>query len=155
MNMSFLDIARSRKSCRRFSDVPLSKEEMESIMEAGRLAPSSRKLDDVVLVPVEDIGLIRRLALCRDSSTTALETATFAVIVAADPDVCDVWTEDASIASIMMQLEAEDLGLGSCWVQVRLRSCGDMQAQEIVRREASLDPRLQVLSIIAFGRRMP
>lgn len=153
--MSFLDIARSRKSCRRFSDVPLSKEEMESIMEAGRLAPSSRKLDDVVLVPVEDIGLIRRLALCRDSSTTALETATFAVIVAADPDVCDVWTEDASIASIMMQLEAEDLGLGSCWVQVRLRSCGDMQAQEIVRREASLDPRLQVLSIIAFGRRMP
>ncbi len=155
MNMSFLDIARSRKSCRRFSDVPLSKEEMESIMEAGRLAPSSRKLDDVVLVPVEDIGLIRRLALCRDSSTTALETATFAVIVAADPDVCDVWTEDASIASIMMQLEAEDLGLGSCWVQVRLRSCGDTQAQEIVRREASLDPRLQVLSIIAFGRRMP
>lgn len=155
MNMSFLDVARSRKSCRRFSDVPLSKEEMESIMEAGRLAPSSRKLDDVVLVPVEDIGLIRRLALCRDSSTTALETATFAVIVAADPDVCDVWTEDASIASIMMQLEAEDLGLGSCWVQVRLRSCGDMPAQEIVRREASLDPRLQVLSIIAFGRRMP
>ena len=153
--MSFMDIARSRKSCRRFSDVPLSEEERESILEAGRLAPSSRKLDDVVLVPVEDIGLIRRLALCRDSSTTALETATFAVIVAADPDVCDVWTEDASIASIMMQLEAEDLGIGSCWVQVRLRSCGDMQAQEIVRREASLDPRLQVLSIIAFGRRMP
>lgn len=153
--MSFLDIARSRKSCRRFSDVPLSEEERESILEAGRLAPSSRKLDDVVLVPVEDIGLIRRLALCRDSSTTALETATFAVIVAADPDVCDVWTEDASIASIMMQLEAEDLGIGSCWVQVRLRSCGDMEAQEIVRREASLDPRLQVLSIIAFGRRLP
>ena len=135
--------------------MPLSEEERESILEAGRLAPSSRKLDDVVLVPVEDIGLIRRLALCRDSSTTALETATFAVIVAADPDVCDVWTEDASIASIMMQLEAEDLGIGSCWVQVRLRSCGDMQAQEIVRREASLDSRLQVLSIIAFGRRMP
>ncbi len=153
--MSFLEIARSRKSCRRFSDVPLSEEERESILEAGRLAPSSRKLDDVVLVPVEDIGLIRRLALCRDSSTTALETATFAVIVAADPDVCDVWTEDASIASIMMQLEAEDLGIGSCWVQVRLRSCGDMQAQEIVKREASLDPRLQVLSIIAFGRRLP
>ncbi len=155
MSMSFLEIARSRKSCRRFSDVPLSEEERESILEAGRLAPSSRKLDDVVLVPVEDIGLIRRLALCRDSSTTALETATFAVIVAADPDVCDVWTEDASIASIMMQLEAEDLGIGSCWVQVRLRSCGDMQAQEIVKREASLDPRLQVLSIIAFGRRLP
>ncbi len=151
--MPFLDLAASRKTCRRFSDVPLSEEETRSILEAGRLAPSSRKLKDVVLVPVEDIGLIRRLALCRDTSTAALETATFAVIVAADPNVCDVWTEDASIASIMMQLEAEDLGLGSCWIQIRLRSCGDGQAQDAVKREASLDPKLQVLSVIAFGRR--
>ena len=40
----------------------------------------------------------------------------------ADPLASDVWIEDASIASIMIQLQAEDLGLGSCWVQVRERS---------------------------------
>ena len=86
----FIDIVRSRKSCRLFSDVPLEDGEIDLIMEAGRLAPSSRQLKDVRLVPVRDEGLIRRLALCKDSSTTPLETATFAVIVAADPDVCDV-----------------------------------------------------------------
>lgn len=149
----FMDIVRTRKSCRLFTDVPLSEEEMGLIMEAGLKAPSSRNLKDVKLFPVRDIGLIRRLALCKDGSTTPLETATFAVIVAADPVVCDVWIEDASIATIMMQLEAEDLGIGSCWIQVRLRSSGPTPAEDIVKSEASLDPGLKVLSIVAFGKR--
>lgn len=149
----FIDIVRSRKSCRLFSDVPLEDGEMDLIMEAGRLAPSSRQLKDVSLVPVRDEGLIRRLALCKDSSTTPLETATFAVIVAADPDVCDVWIEDASIATIMMQMEAEDLGIGSCWIQVRLRTGNGAPAEDFVKREAGLDGNLKVLSIVAFGRK--
>ena len=149
----FIDLARSRKTCRTFKEEPLTEEEMGLIMEAGRLAPSSRKLDDVRLVPVRDVSLIRRLARCKPSSTTPLETATFAVIVAADPRVCDVWIEDASIATIMIQLEAEDLGLGSCWVQVRLRDSDSGTAEEFVIREAGLDPEWKVLSIVAIGRK--
>ena len=149
----FIDLARSRKTCRTFKEEPLTEEEMGLIMEAGRLAPSSRKLDDVRLVPVRDVSLIRRLALCKPSSTIPLETATFAVIVAADPRVCDVWLEDASIATIMIQLEAEDLGLGSCWVQVRLRDSDSGTAEEFVIREAGLDPEWKVLSIVAIGRK--
>ncbi len=149
----FIDLARRRKTCRVFTDVPLSEEEMSLIEEAGRIAPSSRNLKDVRLVPVRDVGLIRRLALCKPSSTTPLETATFAVIVAADPAVCDVWIEDTSIATIMMQLEAEDLGLGSCWIQVRLRGSDSESAEDFVLREAGLDPSWKVLSIVAFGRR--
>lgn len=149
----FMDLARRRKTCRTFSPEPLTEEEMGLIEEAGRIAPSSRNLKDVRLVPVRDAGLIRRLAGCKPSSTTPLETATFAVIVAADPSVCDVWIEDASIAAIMMQLEAEDLGLGSCWVQVRLRGSEEGSAESYVLREAGLDPGWAVLSVMAFGRR--
>ena len=43
-----------------------------------------------------------------------------AVVVMADPLASDVWIEDASIASIMIQLQAE-IGVGSCWIQVRER----------------------------------
>lgn len=50
-----------------------------------------------------------------------LADAAMAVVVMADPLASDVWIEDASIASIMIQLQAEDLGLGSCWIQVRER----------------------------------
>ena len=149
----FIDIARSRHSSRLFTSEPLLPREMELIMEAGDLAPSSRSRRPVRLIPVVDEGLIRRLAMCKDSGTRALETATFAVIVAADPKVSDVWIEDCSIATIMMQMEAEDLGIGSCWIQIRLRKVGDTDSEDFVIREAGLDPGLKVLSIIAFGRR--
>ena len=148
----FIDIARSRHSCRMFGESPLSDEEMRLILEAGELAPSSRNLHPVRLFPVSDTDAIRALAECRPSSTTALKTATFAVVVAADPMVSDVWIEDCSIASIMMQLEAEDLGLGSCWIQVRLRSSVDGSAEDVVRNVLGLDTDLTVHSIIAIGK---
>lgn len=149
----FIDIARSRHSCRTFTSEPLTAREMELITEAGDLAPSSRSRRPVRLVPVTDIDLIGRLAGCRDSGTKALGTATFLMIVAADPDVSDVWIEDCSIASIMMQMEAEDLGLGSCWVQVRLREADDGSTEDFITREAGLDSGWRVLSMVAFGRR--
>ncbi len=149
----FIDIARSRHSCRTFTSEPLTAREMELITEAGDLAPSSRSRRPVRLVPVTDIDLIGRLAGCRDSGTKALGTATFLMIVAADPDVSDVWIEDCSIASIMMQMEAEDLGLGSCWVQVRLREADDGSTEEFIIREAGIDSGWRVLSMVAFGRR--
>ena len=73
-----------------------------------------------------------------------------AIVVTADPLASDVWIEDASIASIMIQLQAEDLGLGSCWVQVRERyTATGMPSDEFVR--GVLDIPLQVLSVIAIG----
>lgn len=149
----FIDIARSRHSCRTFTSEPLTAREMELITEAGDLAPSSRSRRPVRLVPVTDRDLIGRLTRCRGSGTKALETATFAVIVAADPEVSDVWVEDCSIASIMMQMEAEDLGLGSCWIQVRLRDAGEESTEDFIIREAGLDRGWKVLSMVAFGRR--
>lgn len=148
----FADLARSRRTTRMFTSVPLLPQEVSAILEAGDLAPSSRNRRPVRLFPVTDEGLIRRLSLCKDSGTKALETCTFAVIVAADPSVSDVWIEDCSIASIMMQLQAEDLGIGSCWIQVRLRSGNDVPAGDFIIKEAGLDPDLRVLSVIAFGR---
>ena len=149
----FIDIARSRHSCRLFTDEPLSDGERRLLLEAGDLAPSSRGRRPVRLVPVDDIGTIRKLASCRPSSTKALETATFAVVVAADPTVADTWIEDSSIATIMMQLEAEDLKLGSCWIQIRMRDNAGTPAEDIVKDITGLDPGFSVLSIVAFGRR--
>lgn len=149
----FIDIARSRHSCRSYAAEPPSDEQIRLIMEAGDLAPSSRDLRPVRLVPVRDIPTIRRLASCKDHGAEPLGGATFAVVVAADPSVADTWLEDASIATIMMQLEAEDLGLGSCWIQIRLRTLGDRQAEDVVKEVMGLDPSYRVLSIVAVGRK--
>ena len=75
-----------------------------------------------------------------------------AVVVLADVMISDVWIEDASIASIYMQLQAEDLGLGSCWCQVRNREREDESgAGEYIRQLLDIPYQLEVLSIIGFG----
>ena len=75
-----------------------------------------------------------------------------AIVVTADPMASDVWIEDASIASIMIQLQAEDLGLGSCWVQLRERFTADgISSNEYVHEVLDLPLQLQALSIIAIG----
>jgi nitroreductase len=52
----------------------------------------------------------------------------------------------------MIQLQAEDLGLGSCWIQVRCRETEDgTPADEVVRDVLGIPLQLQVLSIIAVG----
>ena len=75
-----------------------------------------------------------------------------AVVVLADVMQSDVWVEDAAIASIYMQLQAEDLGLGSCWCQIRNRQTADDEdAAQYVRGLLNVPYQLEVLSIIGFG----
>ena len=53
-----------------------------------------------------------------------------------------------------MQLQAEDLGLGSCWVQIRERSgVNDKPADEYVRELLDIPLQMQELSIIAIGKK--
>ena len=70
----------------------------------------------------------------------------------ADPSVSDVWVEDASVATTMMLLQAEDLGLGACWVQVRGRSQDDgTPSAKIVRELLNLPEVLEPVAIVAVG----
>ena len=52
----------------------------------------------------------------------------------------------------MMQLQAEDLGLGSCWIQIRDRyNANEISSEEYIKDLLDLPMQLQVLSIIAIG----
>lgn len=63
----------------------------------------------------------------------------------------DVWIEDASIAAIFIQLEAEALGLGSTWIQMRLREGKDGSAEAQFRRDFAVPKQYAVLCVIAIG----
>lgn len=62
--------------------------------------------------------MLQKLAACKKNGASFLESAALAIVVLANPMESDVWIEDASVASIFIQLQAEDLRLGSCWCQV-------------------------------------
>ena len=63
----------------------------------------------------------------------------------------DVWIEDAAIASLMIQLQAEDMGLGSCWIQLRNRSLGEEATEDIVREMLGIPETMGILCAITIG----
>src|SRR5690606_35037540 len=81
-----------------------------------------------------------------------LEDAPLGIVVLAHENESDVWVEDASIASIIMQLEAQALGLGSCWIQIRNRMYDDTKTSEkYIRDVLSIPDGIRVESIISIG----
>lgn len=81
-----------------------------------------------------------------------LNDAPLAVLVLMDTNATDVWVEDASIAAVTMQYQATELGLGSCWAQLRLRGQEDgTSADEYLRSIFNYPENYVAECVIAFG----
>ena len=148
----FIDLIRKRRSIRKYQDREVEKEKIDLILEAALRSPSSRSLNPWEFVVVKDRELIKKLSKAKEHGSSFLRSAPLAVVVCADPERCDVWVEDCSIASIIIQLQAQDLGLGSCWVQIRKRMHdGQKTAEEYVRDVIGIPGNIVVESIIGIG----
>ena len=102
---------------RKFTGEELSQEDVVALLKAALMAPTSKRSNSWQFIAVDDKKLLSELSHCKEQASAFIADAALAIVVTADPLASDVWIEDASIASIMIQLQAEDLGLGSCWVQ--------------------------------------
>lgn len=95
---------------------------------------------------------IVKLSQAKSSGGKFLEKAPLAIVVMGNPEVNPCWIEDCSIAAISMQYQAQDLGLGSCWVQMRARGTDDGRtANEIVHEILRLPQQLEVLCVLGIG----
>ena len=149
---SFASLIKQRRSTRKFTEEPLTPEQVEAILKAGLMAPSSKRSNPWQFIVVEDKEMLQKLAHCKNGGSAFLVGCSLAVVVCADVMASDVWVEDASVASIYMQLQAEDLGLGSCWCQIRNRVTEDERdSNDYVRFLLQIPYQLDVLSIIGFG----
>ena len=147
-----LELLKTRRSIRRYKDKEIEEEKIEAILKAGLLAPSSRSRRPWEFVAVTDKEKLKALSMCREGSSQFIAGASLAVVVVADPEKCDVWVEDCSIAALMMQLMAHSLGLGSCWVQVRERFSSNQDlAEEIIKKSLEIPDSYHVECILAFG----
>ena len=117
-------------------------------MKAALMAPSSKRSNPWQFVVVDDKDTLKKLSLCKEQASQFIADAALAVVVMADPLASDVWIEDASIASIYLQLQAEDMGLGSCWVQVRERvAANGLSSDEYVHDVLGIPLQFQVLRV--------
>ncbi len=118
--MTFLELAESRYSVRKFLPEHLSEELIQTILKAGLLAPTgcnNQPFRILVLNEGESIEKLKGCTRCHFDAPTAM-------LVCAHTNEC--WTRkydgktsgvvDASIVTTHLMLEAWELGIGSCWV---------------------------------------
>lgn len=148
-----IDFIKTRRSCRKYSDLPVPEDKLKKVLKAGLLAPSGRSKKPWEFVVTTDSEKLEKLSNCRtQGGGFFLNDAPAAIVIAADSEKTDVWTEDCCIAASYMQLEAHSLGLSSCWVQVRNREHNENKSAEVYIKEVMEIPEnYKIQCIIAVG----
>ncbi|MFH0728858.1 MAG: nitroreductase family protein [Pseudomonadota bacterium] len=148
----FADLIRSRRSIRQYEDRPVEPEKIDLLVEAVLRSPSSRGFNPWSFIVVTDPDTLTALSKAKPHGASFLARAPLAVVICADPGKSDVWVEDASIAAIYLHLAATDLGLGSCWIQLRERKYSEKEtARDYVARLLGVPDGIEVEAIIAIG----
>lgn len=149
-----LDLLFNRRSIRKFIAEPVAEVDIQKILQAGLLSPSGRNRTPWEFVVVEDKNTLAALGKCRHPQQSFLPDTPLAIAVLGDTTATDVWIEDCSIVMTIMQLEAQTLGLGSCWVQIRNRMAqGETETSSAyIKQLLNVPEQYEVLAILGIGR---
>lgn len=149
---NFHELLLNRRSIRRYTSEPVNPDHVKLILEAALTCPTSKSGRSWHFIAVEDKDMLQRLGECKPSYAVSVANAPLAIVVCADMTKSDAWIEDASVAAIVMQLQAADLGLGSCWVEVRDRYREDgTPSEEYVRELLGIPEHFGVVAIVSIG----
>jgi nitroreductase len=147
-----IELLKRRRSTRKYKTIEVEAEKIYMLVQAALLSPTSRNLQPWEFVAVTDREILEKLSHSKEDGSGFLKSAPLGIVVTADPDKSDVWVEDASIASIIIQLAAESAGLSSCWIQIRKRMHNNsVTAEQYVREILNIPDNRNVESIIAVG----
>ncbi|WP_321369131.1 nitroreductase family protein [uncultured Desulfuromusa sp.] len=147
-----IDLLRQRRSVRKFKQQPIEDEKLTQLSEALLRAPTSRNQQPCEFVLVDNPDTLIKLSAAKPHGASFFTSAPLAVVIAANPEISDVWIEDSAIAAIVVQLAAEELGLKSCWAQLRLRPHDELnRASDFVRQLVGLPVGMEVAMVIAIG----
>jgi len=147
-----IELLRARRSIRKFRDTPLEEKDLHVLTEALLRSPTSRGGNPWEFIIVQDRQLIYQLSQAKEHGSAFLKDAPCAIVIVGDEERSDVWVEDCSIAAIIVQLCAQSLGIGSCWIQIRKRPHNDSTGSETyVRDLLGIPDNLRVGMIIGLG----
>jgi len=118
--MTVLDVIRKRYSCRAYQDKPIEREKLEQILEAARLAPSAKNLQDWRFVAVTDKETKHKIAQAANNQNFLQNAGAIIVACSVSNEVmrCGqaVGPIDVAIALEHIALQAAELGLATCWI---------------------------------------
>lgn len=150
--MEYKDLLLKRRSVRKFTDEDVTKDQLNQILQAGLLAPTSRNRKPCNFLVVSNRETLKELSEVKEHGSKFLADANKAIVVIANTLVADTWVEDSSIALSFMHLMASDIGVGSCWIQIHMRKSADGEdAEKLVRDIVKIDDYFRIVGILALG----
>ena len=118
--MDFKEVVKNRYSCKKYSDRVIEKEKLDAILEAGRLAPTAKNLQEQHIYVVQNKEILEdidKLTRCRYGAPTVLVVAFDKENVFTYPGgLRNSGIEDATIVATHMILAAANEGVDSCWL---------------------------------------
>lgn len=145
--MEFKEVIKNRYSCKKYSDKPVEEGKLQAILEAGRLAPTAKNLQEqrvYVLKSDEALAKIDKVTPCRYGAPMVLVVAFDRTNVYTYPgEKRTSGVEDATIVATHMILAAADEGVDSCWLN-------RLDPDELAR-ELGLPENEEILMVMDLG----
>lgn len=145
--MEFKDVVKERYSCKKYDSRQISDEQLAGILEAGRLAPTAKNLQEqriYVLQSPEALAIVDELTPCRYGAPTVIAVAFDTDNVFTYPGgKRDSGVEDAAIVATHMMLAAKDTGVESCWL--------NLFDPDVAKEKLGLPGNQEVLMLLDLG----
>lgn len=145
--MEFNEVIKNRFSCKKFDGRQVDKEQLDAILEAGRLAPTAKNLQEqhiYVVQSQEGLAKLDKLTPCRYGASTVAVVAFDKTNVFTYPgEKRDSGVEDATIVATHMMLAAHAQGVDSCWI--------NFFDPEIMAKELGMNENEEVLMMLDLG----
>ena len=145
--MDFLELAKKRYSCKKFGGRKVEREKLEAILEAGRLAPTAKNMQEqhiYVLESEESLAKVDKASPCRYGAPTVLAVAYDKNMIYTYPGgkrTSDA--EDAVIVATHLMLAAADVGVDSCYL-----NCFD---PELMESELGVPENEEIVMLLDLG----
>jgi nitroreductase len=142
-----LDLLRTRRSIREYTDEPVADEQVDSMLKAAMAAPSAQNLKPWHFVVVHKRKTLDKLAGVHKYAYM-LEKAPLAIVVCGDTEISEKhWVEDTCAATQNLLLAATALGLGGVWISLYPKKKHQKYAREVL----DIPEHIGVLCVLAIG----
>ncbi len=146
--MEFLEIARTRRSIRGYSDKPVEDEKLRYVLECARIAPSARNSQVWGFVVIKDKDTILAITNSCPVFNKFLASAPIIIVACAAGNSSrhneqEYYLVDVAIATEHLVLAAAEKGLGTCWIA----AFDEKRVKEIL----SIPESARVVALIPLG----
>lgn len=151
--MTPIELLLNRASCKKYTDTPLTNDQLDTIIKAGQAAPSGMNRQPIAILAVTNKEIRNELAKLNAAIMNAAidpfynAPAVFAIL--ADPAI-PTYMYDGSLACGQMILAAQALQLGSCWIH-RAKEIFETEAGKAILQKAGLPTNYTGIGFVIAG----